>query len=537
MFVDTFKVGYTPELVNQVKAQLPAYITTKTAAERNELLSYNGKLVRDTTGRYYRVSVLSGNTKEFEYSVSAGSLFNTMTAIMANTTYRDDPMFSTAAVSSSFAAFGTSPTLYVELTEEYAYETTYDITGSGDRLITTDAPYNIFAIPCGEAEVREPFSEETLCITSAEMAFAVAAEIQRKHQTNIFDIQLVPFCPVQELINPNDGTLIAPTGTKHYSPIVSQERTVGIIYNVPSAAFTFNIQAAGLGAATTAIEKKINNECDFYRLTSPNYSNYFDFSKEKNNGISYFNVDCEYKPYTPYIHINPDFGGLYGRDFNDVRGLILGGDFSLPQVGDAWEQYKIQNKNFQETFDRQIQNMEINNNIARIGEWVNVGTGTLQGAATGAMTGSMSGGGPGRAIAGGVIGGVASLTGGIADIALNEQLRNEAMDYTKDLFGYNLQNIRALPQTISKVSSFNPNNKIFPILEYYTATEIEKQALRDKVLYNGMTIMRIGTLGDFIINDTVPHYYKGQLIRIEGINEEAHVAQTIANELNKGVYI
>ena len=517
-----------------MREEFAAYLPTKTATDLSALLSYNGKLVRDINGQFYKITVSQQARKTISNSIAAGSLYQTMLDICHYSNVDDLPFFLNEPDTTSFVAYGDISEYIVNLARRQELETTYDLTGT--KLLTTDAPYNIFAIPCGEIEVRAPFSEETICVCSADLAIAAAAEIQRAHQSNIYDIQLLPFCPVQELINTGDGTLIAPDGG-YYSPIKHQSQTVGIIYNVPSSKFTFDILISGLSAATNAIEKKVNNECDFYRLTSPNYSNYFDFSKEKNNGISYFNVDCEYKPFTPYIHINPNFGGLYGRDFNDIRGLILGGDFSLSQVGDAWEQYKIQNKNFQETFDRQIQNMEVNNNVARISERAGMFAGTVQGITTGAATGAISGGGVPGAIIGGAVGGVSSLIGGIADRALNEQLRNEAMDYTKDLFGYNLQNIRAMPQTISKVSSFNPNNKIFPILEYYTATETEKQALRDKILYNGMTVMRIGTFGNFIINDTVPHYYKGQLIRIENIDEDYHVAKTIANELNKGVYI
>lgn len=515
-----------------LRQQLPAFLPTQSQAALTDLLSYNGRLVRDINGKFYNVVVTQQASKTISNAIAAGSLFQSLAAICSASNIDGISFFLNTPDATSFVAYGEVSEYVVTLTRRQSLETSYDLT-SGSKLLTTDAPYNIFAIPCGNIEVRAPFSDETLCECSADLAIACATEMQRAHQSKIFDIQLLPFCPIQELINTGDGTLIAPEGG-YYTPIKHEEQIVGIIYNVPSSKFTFNIQAAGLSGAATALEAKINNECDYYRLSSPNYSNYFDFNLEKNNGVKYFNVDCEYKPFTPYLHINPNFGGLYGRDFNDARGLILGGDFSLSQVGDAWEQYKIQNKTFQETFDRQIQNMEVNNNASRVAEIVNAVTGTLQGTVAGATTGMIGGGLPG-AVAGGIVGGVASAAGGIADIMLNEQLRNEAMDYTKDLFGYQLQNIRALPQTISKISSFNPNNKIFPVLEYYTCTEVEKQALRDKLTYNGMTIMRIGRLADFLTPEM--HYFKGKLIRLENSEEDFHVVNTIANELNKGVFL
>ena len=57
-----------------------------------------------------------------------------------------------------------------------------------------------------------------------------------------------------------------------------------------------------------------------------------------------------------------------------------------------------------------------------------------------------------------------------------------------------------------------------------------------------MTIMRIGTLKEFIpyIPDNPGWdygYFKGQLIRLEGIDDDSHIVNAIASELNKGVYI
>lgn len=164
------------------------------------------------------------------------------------------------------------------------------------------------------------------------------------------------------------------------------------------------------------------------------------------------------------------------------------------------------------------------------------------------MTGAMTGVGGWGALAGAVIGTTASAVGGVADLRINQKLRNEAIDYAKDQFGYQLGNIQALPNTIGKVSAFNANNKIFPILEYYTCTDEEKIALLNKIAYNGMTTMVIGTINDYIGNDweynigntTIVNkkYIKGKLIRfINGESgEDFHVVNSIAGELNMGLY-
>lgn len=120
-------------------------------------------------------------------------------------------------------------------------------------------------------------------------------------------------------------------------------------------------------------------------------------------------------------------------------------------------------------------------------------------------------------------------------ILLNDKLTEINKQYATDMYNYNLGNIQALPYSLSKVTSFNPNNKIFPVLEYYTCTTMEKQALRDKIKYNGMTVMRIGTITQFIKSEKT--YIKGQLIRLETIFEDFHIVNALANEINMGVFI
>ena len=161
-------------------------------------------------------------------------------------------------------------------------------------------------------------------------------------------------------------------------------------------------------------------------------------------------------------------------------------------------------------------------------------TGTISSGISGATTGAKVGGGYGAAI-GAAVGTIAGATGGALDVQYNEMLRNEALDLTKDQFGYNLQNIQARPDTLAKVSSFDNNNRIWPVLEYYTCTSQEKEALVNKMRYNGMTIMRIGKILEFISD--VPQYIKGKLIRNILIADDFHVLTAIADELNKGVFI
>ena len=312
----------------------------------------------------------------------------------------------------------------------------------------------------------------------------------------------------------------------------SDEAGTGTVYKVHSIsqdvidnlAFGFN-----------AMDVKVKSQTELLRLVSPNYASFFDINVQYNKGINYFNIDCFYKPYQPYIHVNPDFNGLYGKDFDDIRGLICGGDFSIALTNDAWSTYQLNNKNYQAIFDRNMQSLELNNSIQKINDVASAIAGTAQGATSGAMFGAVAGGGIAGAIAGAAVGGVASAVGGIADVQNNEILRNEAMSNQRDQFGYQLKNIQALPQGLMKTSSLNNNNKLYPFLEHYTSTAEEKHALENKITYNGMTIMRVGTPSEFIQEENGT-YLKGRLIRTT-VKDDSHLISEINAELNQGVYL
>lgn len=284
-----------------------------------------------------------------------------------------------------------------------------------------------------------------------------------------------------------------------------------------------------------AMALKVDNECNMYRMVSPNYQGEFEFSVAKNNGVDYFNVDCTYKPYNPYIHVNPNFKNLYGQDFNDGRGLICNGDFSFGMVSDAFTNYELQNKNYQAIFNRQIQNMDVNNAIAKEEAVVQAIAGTVQGTATGAAAGAMVGGGYG-AIAGAVVGLGTSMAGGIADVVNLEKRQKEAKSFAIDNYNYSLQNIHALSYSLTKCTALTYNNKLYPFVEKWTCTPEEREALIRKLQYDGMTVNKIGKIQDYTGNDIL---VRGEIIRFNGteLKSDAHMANEIFVEIKKGVYL
>ena len=97
--------------------------------------------------------------------------------------------------------------------------------------------------------------------------------------------------------------------------------------------------------------------------------------------------------------------------------------------------------------------------------------------------------------------------------------------------------IKALPTSLTKVSAYNLNNKIFPIVERYTCTEQEKQALINKIEYDGMTIMKIDNLSNYSTTSDFDYaFIRGDIIRLP-INGDSHMANEIYNEVKKGLHI
>ena len=437
-----------------------------------------------------------------------------------------------------------------------------------DRRTLNDAPYSMFCIPYGEIDIIYPIENNATATfrTNKANALTIGAGLLANKSDFVYDVQILPFCPIERVRRIFQYNTI---DMREFRDLIDYTTSAygikQVIFWADSSQGSIDISVEHMGAPGFTLEQfqellnywgynysdwdpidaKVMSECSMYRLCSPNYASMFEYNISKNAGINnsnitddpvVFRVDYGYKPFIPYIRVSPIFGGLYGTNYNDARGLILSGDFSITSTTDKWQQYQLQNKNYQLAFDRQIENMEINKKWGHIQDITNAVAGTVASATAGGHFGRSIGlGSPGAMVAGAIGGGVSSAIAGTADVIINQNLRNEAIDYAKDNFGFALGNIQALPHTINKVSTINPNFRYFPILEIYDATEDEKNALRQKVLYNGMTVGRINTISAYLQEE--PTYIKAQLIRLEGIADDTHVLNELANEIMKGVYI
>ena len=544
------------DVIDKTRAQLAADIGARmlTSDLINQLISMNNNTYYDAsnnktfTVRFKQIG--SGGSSYNANYPTAGAFYNLICQIAIGycAMYSAPSLTSNVDVSVGYRTNYTQYELLIESPEQ--------ILGSISIPTTTlglmDAPYKMFCIPAGNVRIESSVNGEWVNSNEFYNKNLVSSLIKNLGGTTssnyIYDIQYLPYCPFKGgSLSENKITIT----DKSLSEIRGKELVVlhkgdinysfMLFCNISS--FSLNVNKH-IDLPVDPIQFKLDHETKFCRICSPNYSASFEFKPTSNYGVEYFEVNCTYKPYQPFIHVNPKFSsnGLYGSDFNDNRGLVCSGDFSLPSVTDAWKQYQINNAAYQDSFDRRIENMEETYSIQRDRQKTQAAIGVATAALSGAIGGGVAGsnvGGPIGAAVGGVVAGVAgtaaSVYGMRKDLEYADALQREALSYAQDQFNYSLQNIKALPYSIGKVSAFTINNKVFPFVEFYSASDEEIDALRKRIEFRGMTIGVIGKIPNYL--NLSRTFIQGSLIRIDGIEEDYHTAAAIAAELHKGVYI
>lgn len=507
--------------LNNRKTQLRLGIDAHLEATNNEvvdktdyeqILGLDGQVVYySSTDKYYKLDI-TGNTTKTELITLREDAGN-VSLISVFEDSRETVMSSIPHLEAYNQAFNlryTIATYNVRLVETVGPGTVSTTIKNGHNKLK-DGPYNMFAIPYNEANMA-----------------LVNAIIQELTPANIYDIQILPYCPARYMLGTNAVVLANGTADVDYNVINLDSVAISYLLWCKTSSDSFIIPYS-IPTGTTAEEVKVINETEFIRLNSPNYNGSFDFNVAKNEGVDYFRVSFTYKPYSPYIQVAPNFKGLYGGEFGDARGLICNGDFSIAMTTDAWRTYEINNKNFQNTFDTQIKTMDYQHKMSMISGGIGSTLGAVgMGAGAALMTGN-------PAIGAGVA--AASAAGGIADLAIGNSVYQRNKQSQRDIFRFSLGNIKARPDTLNKISAYNINNKYYPFVEFYGATDTEKEILLNKIKYEGMTVMKIGTIGEFIDARPEFNYFKGQLIQNGNIDEDFHLVDAIAVELEKGVYL
>lgn len=535
-----YLLGNRATVNGKVAQSIPDYFTDLPDYQNNNdftaLLNMKGRILEVGTNTYYKIDY-----DEIPYSQETfitedkgtSNLYTTLQGIFkgyekyvsGNGRYK-------VIVSATKIALKLTPVVEGEYTIDYPAKT--------GRIINKNAPFDLFCIPFSDSIKIKAASSEFQA--NKEFSMSIGSEIARSIGAACYDVQLLPYCPMTGFTIEDNGTTfnINSTDAKRTTFVknANNENVYAFFWSAASSGTKNIFKSDGTPYATVS-NKKIENECDFYRLVSPNYNGQFEFSAAKNGGVQYFNVDYTYLPYSSYIHVNPDFAQLYGRDFNDARGLICQGDFSIMYLSDAWVNYQVQNKNYNNIFDREIQNMDTVHSIENTQKRI---AGAINAAATGAAVAAAGSGIIGKVVSAGagVIAAGASYAGAEADILFGNKIYEENKSYKKDIFEYSLDNVRALPNSIAKTTAYTENNKIFPVLEYYSCTDEEKNILANEIAQRGMTIGSIDYISSYASKTweykgiVARNFIKAQLIKTD--IEDNHIADVLSTELAKGLY-
>lgn len=352
----------------------------------------------------------------------------------------------------------------------------------------------------------------------------------------ILDLQILPYCPVPGQIKGYKSMDVSAINSTIRRIDGSKETTVGYImysaYPSGDGWCYYKTGDSGVLAEYSVTDIKEEANTTFARIVSPNGNGAYEFTPAKSIYLTSqkikFGYRFTYMPYQPYIKVEAGFSRLYGEDYDDPRGLICGGDFSMPQITDQWKTFQLNNKNYQVMFNRQIKTLNLQQDWAGRQDVANAITGGLSGIVGGAMVGG---------VAGGIIGGLASAAAGGLDIYANKQLRADQKEAMLQQFDWQNQNIQALPNTITNLTNFNEEMPKVPYLEIYTCTDEEKDNFKKYLALRDYTINRYGRFIDYVKPNNKRTFLRGTLIRLESVKDDTHYIAALADEVKQGFYV
>lgn len=550
-FVQNCVSGAYASMLNALKQGMTygSYYDSSDRSYAMEALDGKTLYVIDTN-KYYRISVSTGSSGIFRLGASPYATYTSpMQTIMnsALTTMRAQGYWSTAQPSASanwydwqLATIRYTPKT-ITLTQIDAVTESDSITITTNHATTNDAPYDLLCFPARFVEFYK--NNTQFCLTAVKKTQALASALCALPTSEVYDVQLLPFAPLEATRSgyPRNGCVKCDNWTEGINYFTNTDKSV-LAYISSSSVYkdttlVCEMTKGKYEAQLLAVEGgyKRSCECDMWRLCSPNMATAWDFNAAKMGGFGTFTMGMECKPNTPFVQVVPDFKRLYGDRYDDTRGLICTGEFSLSRTSSEWNEYELRNKNYQLQFNREIENLSLSQNVEREQQKWAIAAGVASSAFSGASSAGLSFGGVGAGIAGGLLMGGLSAAGGIRDYQLSEKLRNEAQSFKQDMFSMSIENIQAVPRSLTNVSPRNPRNKGCIVIEYYTASDEQINAFLDYIQWYGMTVNRVSRTLDAYAKDGEEVFIQARLIRTLA-SFDATFYDAINEELERGIY-
>lgn len=514
----------------------------KRKIDYDELMAYDGSTLYDSGDNSYwqiEITTTTVHADETLTAPAAAALVSDCQSIITNNTNIPANQGSyTTPAAQYFTVHYDYKQISIALTPAYPTSAiAAKVPNAGTKPF--DSPYNMWCMPYGAISMT--YGADTV-MADKDINLAAAMAFSKANTGNkIYDFQILPFCPLpDEYINADGSITVDSTAITDSNTMKDGNNdVVGFIFACPYSTFTRQVL---FDSPYTVTDPKTESIEDVYRLYSPNYASSFEFSVAKNGGLAGFNIRCTYMPISPYIRVAPIWGGIYGSSSfdKDPRGLIFTGDYSLPRITDAWVNYQEQNKNFESIFNREIENMDVMRKYQLIEQIASAGAGIAAGAAAGAAAGSFI---PGLGTAvGAVIGGLTAGGTGAADLFIGQGKFQESRSYATDMHTLQLENVRAMPRTLSKTTAFNVDNRYFPVFVRYTCTLEEHTAIQQFIQNRSMNVGVIDKPQNYVGTTWNPYGYpargfiQGSIIKIE-TTFDTHFVDELNKEFQMGVYM
>ena len=398
--------------------------------------------------------------------------------------------------------------------------------------LVQNSPYYMLFIP--EANTKMKCGDKTW--TQQVDAYQIYNQLQVTFNSFIYDVQRVPYTPYALDIE-DDGTVVLP----NESQIGFAKNAAGEIeacaYFCNQDSFWFDIEPTSTYLDELKDQKdlnvKIQSETTLLRLCSMDGSSSININGAKNLGLSKLRVNCRYAPYQSYISLQPQWSMFYGAEIGlkDTRGLNLTSTNSVTRTSNQWQDYVLQNQNYQDIFNRQIQSLDAQFDIQADRAVRDMIFGLVN---TGISAGMSSN--PVSAAGSLIHGGLNLIQQGQGYSDMVDSFR-ERRSLSVDMFNLQNGNIKARADTLSKVNAMSPIYNTWPYIEIYTTTPEEKTALATYITEFSMNIGAMTSqLSAYVTNNPNDRkFIQADIIRMSG-KMDSHLAEEIRSLISEGVY-
>lgn len=493
-----------------------AFGTIKTDAELAELDSYVGKVIK-CGNKFYRIDQTKDTTQEYN-TLLPNSISGTFASALRSISFpKGNQPAGTITVATTYDAFRFQS---IRRIRSYTLVDLGTATGFDLNLVATCRKLPKSAVRCVNIVAKEGISDQDIAQC---LMLAQTNPVNPGTTGRIVDIQYLPF------------SIATSEDTNIKINVTDGQDNVNNVYAefLDNDDFIYNIDLPDL----TGIHK----ETDTIKIVSPSRASQYLFRPYSNDGNMEFGVKITLKPYASTIYIRPSTKGLLMYDWDDKDCLIINEDFSLTNVTSQWTEYVYSNKNYSNIFEREIQGREFERDWERKVEQAQkkmdkITARNIEGQQVKNQLWNLP-------IISSIGAELAASTGmnqdylnaAATDRAYNEALYQEGISISRDMFNYQLDNVKSQPLLPSKITTIDCKLLDGVYLEFYSTNPTELAAIDNFYKYNGHRIDDFGTFSQYY-----GHFIKGRIIisqfytqpEIEEINRRLEMG--IFTEVNYG---